>query len=117
MWIVWRVLINAAALWAATQLVEGISFDGDWRLLFAVAGGRMKTLAHPGDTSELLSRLQHVTPTSTRRWGRMTAHQMLCHLCDSFRAVVGDRKVTSPGMRGGGFIKYIALFAPMQWPH
>jgi putative membrane protein len=33
----WRLLINAAALWVATQLVPGISFDGDWRLLFAVA--------------------------------------------------------------------------------
>ena len=32
-----RLLINAAALWAATRLVEGISFDGDWRFLFAVA--------------------------------------------------------------------------------
>src|SRR5215204_3568717 len=37
MWVIWRVLINAAALWAATQLVEGIAFDGDWRLLFVVA--------------------------------------------------------------------------------
>ena len=37
MWLIWRVLINAAALWAATQLVDGISFDGDWRLLFVVA--------------------------------------------------------------------------------
>jgi putative membrane protein len=35
--IVWRLLINAAALWAATRVVPGISFDGDWRLLFAVA--------------------------------------------------------------------------------
>jgi putative membrane protein len=35
--IVWRLLINAAALWAATRLVSGISFDGDWRLLLAVA--------------------------------------------------------------------------------
>ena len=32
-----RLLITAAALWAATQFVSGISFDGDWRLLFAVA--------------------------------------------------------------------------------
>ena len=32
-----HLLINAAALWAATQFVSGISFDGDWRLLFAVA--------------------------------------------------------------------------------
>jgi putative membrane protein len=35
--IIWRLLINAAALWAATRLVSGISFDGDWRLLFVVA--------------------------------------------------------------------------------
>jgi putative membrane protein len=37
MLIVWRLLINAAALWAAIRVVPGISFDGDWRLLFAVA--------------------------------------------------------------------------------
>lgn len=32
-----RLVINAAALWVATRLVPGISFTGDWRLLFAVA--------------------------------------------------------------------------------
>ena len=32
-----RLLINAAALWAATRVVSGISFDGEWWLLFAVA--------------------------------------------------------------------------------
>jgi putative membrane protein len=37
MQIIWRLLINAAALWAATRLVPGITFDGDWRLLFVVA--------------------------------------------------------------------------------
>lgn len=37
MYILWRLLINAAALWAATRIVPGLSFDGDWRLLFAVA--------------------------------------------------------------------------------
>ena len=37
MLIVSRLLINAGALWAATRLVSGIVFDGDWRLLFAVA--------------------------------------------------------------------------------
>lgn len=37
MHIIWRLLINAAALWAATRLVPGISFDGDWRLLLVVA--------------------------------------------------------------------------------
>ena len=37
MQIVWRLLINAAALWAATRVVSGLSFDGDWRLLLVVA--------------------------------------------------------------------------------
>jgi putative membrane protein len=32
-----RLLINAAALWAAIRLVPGISFEGDWLSLFAVA--------------------------------------------------------------------------------
>jgi putative membrane protein len=32
-----RLLINAAALWAATRLVPGIAFTGDWRLLLVVA--------------------------------------------------------------------------------
>ena len=35
--IIWRLLVNAAALWAATRIVPGISFDGDWRMLFVVA--------------------------------------------------------------------------------
>ena len=32
-----RLLINAAALWAAIRLVPGIWFEGDWWLVFAVA--------------------------------------------------------------------------------
>ena len=32
-----RLIINAAALWAATQLVSGISFTGGWPTLFVVA--------------------------------------------------------------------------------
>jgi putative membrane protein len=35
--VIFHLLINAAALYAATRLVSGISFDGDWRLLFVVA--------------------------------------------------------------------------------
>jgi putative membrane protein len=32
-----RLLVNAAALWVATQLVPGVVFDGDWLTLLAVA--------------------------------------------------------------------------------
>ena len=37
MMIVWRLLINAAALWAATRIIPGISFNGQWGTLIVVA--------------------------------------------------------------------------------
>ena len=37
MQIFWRLLINAAALWVATRITTGISFDGEWRTLLVVA--------------------------------------------------------------------------------
>jgi putative membrane protein len=37
MGILLRILINAAALWAATRLVPGVSFDGSWPALLVVA--------------------------------------------------------------------------------
>ena len=37
MQIIWQLLINAAALWAATRITPGISFDGDWWTLLVVA--------------------------------------------------------------------------------
>jgi putative membrane protein len=35
--VLWRIVANAVALWAATQLVSGIRFTGAWPTLFAVA--------------------------------------------------------------------------------
>lgn len=32
-----RLCINAAALWTAVQIVPGVSYSGDWRLLLVVA--------------------------------------------------------------------------------
>jgi putative membrane protein len=37
MHVVGRLIINAVALWVATRIVPGISFTGEWWLLFAVA--------------------------------------------------------------------------------
>jgi putative membrane protein len=35
--VIWRLIINALALWVATQAVNGISFKGDWLLLLGVS--------------------------------------------------------------------------------
>jgi len=78
----------------------------------------MKTFDCERDFIEIQRRLKTVCPESRRRWGRMTAHQMICHLSDSFLAVTG-RKAMS--MATGPFqrtvLKWTALYAPLPWPH
>jgi hypothetical protein len=49
----------------------------------------MKTLARERDRAEILTRLRALPPAGVPRWGRMTAHQMVCHLADSFLMVTG----------------------------
>jgi hypothetical protein len=46
---------------------------------------QMRTLLNDRDQKEVLDRLSKVRPDSQRRWGSMSAHQMICHLSDSFR--------------------------------
>jgi hypothetical protein len=53
-----------------------------------------ETLANHNDTASLRLRLRRLRVDSSRQWGRMTAHQMICHLNDSYRAVAGDRTVS-----------------------
>ena len=77
----------------------------------------MKTLAREDSKAEILRRLRTVRPESTRRWGKMTAHQMVCHLTDSFRMAMGQRSVSvasSPLQRT--VIKWVALYLPLPWP-
>lgn len=78
----------------------------------------MKSLSNPRDTAELLTRLRAVTPGTARAWGKMTPHQMLCHLNDSFRGVTGERHISpATSLAARTVIKCIALYAPMPWPH
>jgi hypothetical protein len=77
-----------------------------------------KTLADPIDRARVISRLQRLTPESRRQWGRMTPHQAVCHLSDSFLSIMGaapPRSISTIFSRT--LIKWIALHAPMQWPH
>ena len=77
----------------------------------------MKTMARPADKAEIVRRLKTVRPDCTRRWGRMSAHQMVCHLSDAFRLVT-HQKAASPatGIVQSTLIKWIALYVPFQWP-
>jgi uncharacterized protein DUF1569 len=78
----------------------------------------MKTLARPADQAEVLRRLRDVRPDSARRWGRMSAPQMVCHLADAFRMALGRKEVSHvPGVLSRTVVKWIALYAPLRWPH
>ena len=78
----------------------------------------MKTLGNEIDRQQLLQRLQRVAPESQRRWGKMTPHQMICHLTDSFKAGTGEKAVgASDNMLNRTLVKWIALYAPVHWPH
>jgi hypothetical protein len=78
----------------------------------------MKTLENPVDKHELLRRLKIIHPGSTRRWGRMSAPQMISHLNDAFRMFVGTRNVSAsrvPYPRA--LLRWSALWVPVPWPH
>lgn len=77
----------------------------------------MKTLARARDRIEILERLKKVGPESRRRWGRMSAHQMVCHLGDSFRMVTGEKPVSdATSLLQRTIVKWTALHAPLRWP-
>lgn len=78
----------------------------------------MKTFMDEGVTAETLERLKKLRPDSPRQWGKMNAHQMVCHLCDSFRLGLGERGVSavSAGAAQRTVLKTIALRVPLPWP-
>jgi hypothetical protein len=79
----------------------------------------MKRLDNTEDKATVLDRLRQITPASQRRWGKMTPHQMICHLDDSFKSVIGERTVgarkSNPVTRL--LVRWLALYVPIKWPH
>ncbi|HKV42403.1 MAG TPA: DUF1569 domain-containing protein [Blastocatellia bacterium] len=78
----------------------------------------MKTLAVSTSRQEILDRLRKLSPETARRWGRMTCNQMICHLTDSLKGVIGERSLSpknNPFSRT--VVKWVALRAPIRWPH
>lgn len=78
----------------------------------------MRSLAIPGAIEELVSRVQKIRPESKRQWGSMTCDEMLCHLADSFRIVMGEKPVAMvPANRfTRRMMRFIALHVPLPWP-
>ncbi len=76
----------------------------------------MRTLARDEDAREIVRRLQALRPDSPRQWGRMSAHQMVCHLNDACRMATGElpvHDVEVPVPRAA--MRCLALYLPMRW--
>ena len=77
----------------------------------------MKTLARDRCRAEILQRLRTVRPDSVRLWGRMSAHQMVCHLSDACRMALGQKRVSpATGPLPQVVVKWTALYLPLRWP-
>ena len=64
----------------------------------------------------ILDRLQRVSPEDKALWGRMSAHQMICHLCDSAMVALGEKHVSpATGLFQRTILKWIALGTPLRW--
>jgi hypothetical protein len=78
--------------------------------------GGVRSYWNHSDRTLLLERVQRLNADSPRRWGKMTCHQMVCHVGDAFRVAMKEIDVTP---RGGleWFVRWPALYLPVAWPH
>jgi len=77
----------------------------------------MPSLERDAEFQNIARRLGSLTPESKARWGKMSVHQMVCHLCDSFRFAL-ELKPASPatGLLQRTAMKWFALYVPIHWP-
>jgi hypothetical protein len=77
----------------------------------------VKTVADPAVRESLAQRLGLLRPETPRRWGILTAHEMLCHLGDAAEMVLRTRPRERPmPPRQRRVMKMIGLWTPMRWP-
>jgi uncharacterized protein DUF1569 len=77
----------------------------------------MRTLDRPRDLADIMRRLRNVRPDSAARWGRMSAHQMICHVGDALRMATGEKCVSAAtGPLQRTIVKWTALYLPLPWP-
>ncbi len=77
----------------------------------------MKSLINAPDRTDVFQRLERVRADSPPNWGRMSAHEMICHLSDAFRMGFGERTLSANrSFLSTTIVKWIALYTPLPWP-
>ena len=77
----------------------------------------MSTLALSAARIAIRQRIERLTPDTPRKWGRMTSHQMVCHLTDGYRMSSGERKPNAvDNLFSRSIVRLVALHTPLAWP-
>lgn len=77
----------------------------------------MKRLDNLQEKLEILRRLRAVQPKAESLWGRMSPHQMICHLKDCFQMALGEKQVKAVGnILHRTLGKWIGLNLPVPVP-
>jgi hypothetical protein len=76
----------------------------------------MRTIGDPAALAAIVARLERLTARQARRWGRMSAPQMVAHLLEVTGAVVAGRPIPGPPRRPSRMLKLAALYLPLPWP-
>ena len=77
----------------------------------------MLSLSDPAIQRSIVDRLGRLRYDDPAQWGHMSAHQMICHLADSFRATMGEKAVSNAtGWPQRTIVKWFALYVPLRWP-
>lgn len=77
----------------------------------------MDRLDDPTAPQACLARLDRLTPDAARKWGKMTAPQMVCHLNDAFGMADGSRPAADlSNVFSRSLIRWVALHTSMKWP-
>ena len=78
----------------------------------------MKTVEDAAVLQSLTERLRALRPDRQRRWGTLTAHEMLCHLGDAAEMVLRIRPRDRPvPLRRRYVVRWVGLWTPIRWPH
>lgn len=77
----------------------------------------MASAFDPRVAESLHKRLAAFRPAAERQWGRMSAHQAVVHMTDSFRMALGERPIPDQStfaLRTVG--RFVAFHTPLPWP-
>jgi hypothetical protein len=76
----------------------------------------MVSIFDPAVRSALEQRVGALRADSPRQWGRMSAHEAICHMSDAFKMAFGEKDVAARPAAFRPMLRVVALRLPMNWP-